>query len=154
MLVDLNSVIALPLFLVVFGFIIPMVVVGRVRGNNIVMATGFTASIFLFGFIQFVRPLAVNIYAMATYRYSEFGENEIFAKYPTLAPRAFRSLAKEREEKARQKAARAAARAAVVAAEAVELGEGGQVDEVDDDGWVHLEEGREEGSATCRNEKV
>ena len=85
-----------------------------------------------------MRPLAANIYAMAAYRYTEHGENEIFAKYPTLAPRAFRSLTKEREEKAARKVAEAAAAAAVLAAEAAELGGGGKVDE---DGWVHVGKG-------------
>lgn len=154
MLVDVNSVIALPLLLVVFGFIVPMLVIGRVKGNNHLMAGGFTAVIFLSGLIQFVRPLIANIYAMAAYRYTEFGENEIFAKYPTLAPRAFRSLAREREEKAAQKAAGAAATGAGLAAEAVELRGGGQVNEVEGDGWVHVDASGLEGSVTSRNGQV
>lgn len=146
-LVNVNNVIMLPLLLVVFAFILPLLVVGKHKDNHPMMAAGFTASVFLFGFVQFMRPLAANIYAMAAYRYTEFGENEIFAQYPTLAPRAFRSLAKEREEKAARKAAEAAA--VVLAAEAAELGGGGGGGKVDEDGWVHVEGGG--GNATSGN---
>lgn len=143
-LVNATSVIILPLLAFIFFVILPLMVVGLVRKNREILAVGFSCVIFLFGFIQFARPLPANIYSMAAYRYTEYGENDLLSRWPTLAPRAYRSRAREREERDTKKADANAAQAKQTAV-AGDLSE-------DDDGWMLFQGGAQEEVDSGRQE--
>ncbi len=66
--VRVEKVIIPPLMFIIFFVILPLLVVGKRFDRPEMMAAGFTFSIFLFGFVQFMRPLSANIYATAAYR--------------------------------------------------------------------------------------
>ena len=79
--------------LVILGVALPLIALGRKFQNRIVGGIGFTVSVSAFAALQLLRPLAANVYALAAYRLTEMGKNDIWTKYPTLAPAAFVSKA-------------------------------------------------------------
>ena len=86
------------ILLMVFGLIIPTIIYGKQKNEPLIMATGLTGSIFIFGFVQFLFPLLGNVYCTAAYRYTEYGANDILTDFPLLPGKAFRSLQKEHDE--------------------------------------------------------
>lgn len=84
--------------LLTLGVITPLIVIGRVHKDPIMVAWGFTISACLFTSIQLLRPLAANVYSLAAYRYTELGKNDIWTRFPGLAPSAYKGKMSDDEE--------------------------------------------------------
>lgn len=92
---------------IIVGLAVPLMTYGGSRNDRVIVAWGYTALAIAFTLIQLLRPLAANVYSLAAYRHTQLHKNDVWTKYPALAPHAYRSLhpptVEEKEEIRRSK---------------------------------------------------